>query len=706
MSYKNKIKLSDEQELFVKEALEGKNILVDACIGSGKTTSIQILCDRFVNKTILYLTYNKLLKVDAKKKIINKNVTVQNYHGFAYTILRSIGESVGQSDLIQEFLRNFYLGKIRITPYDVLIIDEYQDIDTEISELLEVVKLFNPYIQIIAVGDMKQKIYNKTKLEIKDFIKQFLGDYIDLEFTKCFRLSNELASKLGRIWNKKITGINENCNVEYMNCSEVINFLSKQNPEDILCLGKNIGIRDNVILNELEERYKKKFNKYTVYARIRENDSSGVFSKDMIKLSKAAIFTTYDSSKGLERKICVICDFIEDYWNHRLSQQNACYEILRNIFCVAASRGKERIIFVKHPKETMLSEKSLSTSKNKKDETYIFDMSDMFDFKFKEDIEECFKLLKIDKIKIKEEEEDTSVISINNNDVFIDLSPCIGIYQEAMFFINYDIDENIKDKLLYQEMKKNRDDFIDETMLQTLMDKVNNSYEKTQNLSLNKKILYLTSLDTDQKRYISQVKIPFISKRKEKLIRNRLKKIFNRSEEVQTECELKFSNQKRDGKTSIIRGRTDVIKNNVVYELKFVEELTHEHFLQCACYMVALHLKKGILWNTRDNTRYTIKIPHKTRFLDAVIRTITKGNIDKYYRVHSDNKNNNSHDNDNNNSRKRKYDMEEEEPIPYILYDDNDDVKQNSVIVIDEEDDNKRRRKEKFQYDGDYIVID
>lgn len=34
------IKLSVEQQLFIEKALQGKNILVDACIGSGKTTAI------------------------------------------------------------------------------------------------------------------------------------------------------------------------------------------------------------------------------------------------------------------------------------------------------------------------------------------------------------------------------------------------------------------------------------------------------------------------------------------------------------------------------------------------------------------------------------------------------------------------------------------------------------------------------------------
>ena len=39
------VKLSGEQQQFIEKALQGKNILVDACIGSGKTTAIQNLCN-------------------------------------------------------------------------------------------------------------------------------------------------------------------------------------------------------------------------------------------------------------------------------------------------------------------------------------------------------------------------------------------------------------------------------------------------------------------------------------------------------------------------------------------------------------------------------------------------------------------------------------------------------------------------------------
>lgn len=98
--------LSNEQQLFIEKALQGENILVDACIGSGKTTAIQNLCNELPSKKkVLYLTYNKLLKLDAKSKIRKKSIMITNYHGFASKILWERGISVGVSDLIQKVIQ-------------------------------------------------------------------------------------------------------------------------------------------------------------------------------------------------------------------------------------------------------------------------------------------------------------------------------------------------------------------------------------------------------------------------------------------------------------------------------------------------------------------------------------------------------------------------------------------------------------------------
>ena len=155
--------LSSEQQDLVRLALDGKNVLCDACIGSGKTSTINVLCNEFdSSKEILYLTYNRLLKLDAQEKILNDNVTVQNYHGFASKILYRRGiKNVGQGEQIGMVLRK----RVPVGHFDVLIIDEYQDINEEISKMLEYIKESNPGLQIIAVGDMKQKIYDQTSLD-------------------------------------------------------------------------------------------------------------------------------------------------------------------------------------------------------------------------------------------------------------------------------------------------------------------------------------------------------------------------------------------------------------------------------------------------------------------------------------------------------------------------------------------------------------
>ena len=593
-------RLSNEQQLLIEKALQGKNILVDACIGSGKTTAIQKLCNELPGKKkVLYLTYNKLLKLDAKAKIKKKNVTVTNYHGYAYAILQRSGISVGISDLIQTVIHK----KPTMEKFDVLIIDEYQDIEQELAELLRLVKDCNPNMQIIAVGDMEQKIYDKTTLNVESFMKGFLEEHLRLKFTQCFRLANDLAALLGRVWKKEIKGVNKCCKVEEMEREDIVPFLAEQIPADILCLGARTGMLSDT-LNILEERYPNKFNKNTVYATISDNDSMG----KAVPREDSAIFTTYDSSKGLERKICVVFDFTESYWSTRVSKPQQSYIILRNIFCVAASRGKNHIIFVK-PKEAMLTENTLSTFLPAKEKFDDFDISEMFDFKYKEDVERCFSLLKTNKM----EQTEHTIINIKSTDGFIDLSPCIGIYQEAVFFDNYQIDAAIKLKVLLNPELKH---------LYT---------QEVQDRSLDQKILFLVSLETKQKRYRTQVITPFVNEEQSKLIIDRLKTYLNQDEDAQVACQIDFSDQENGEVKFSVRGFADVIKDNIVYELKFVSELTHEHFLQCACYMIAMNLKRGILWNTRDNTSYEIEIPERKAFLNAVTKAITKGVIQNYY---------------------------------------------------------------------------
>ena len=211
-------------------------------------------------------------------------------------------------------------------------------------------------------------------------------------------------------------------------------------------------------------------------------------------------------------------------------------------------------------------------------------------------------------------QKDSSPINVKRADELIDLSPCIGIYQEAVFFHGYQIDADIKLRV-------------------SLNPKLTGLYtEEVKNAPLDEKILFLVSLETRQNRYRTQVITPLVSKTQSMLIKDRLGTRLQSDDNAQVECQIDFAIQENRGVKFSAKGFADVVKDNIVYELKFVSELTHEHFLQCASYMVAMDLKKGILWNTRDNTIYEIEIPDRKAFLDAVTKTVTKGMIEKYYK--------------------------------------------------------------------------
>lgn len=594
------IQLSEEQQHFIDAAKSGKNVLVDACIGSGKTTAIQKLCEQLpLSKKVLYLTYNRLLKIDARDKIHRRNVTVTNYHGYAYMLLKRNGISSGIRDLIQNLLRS----DIRFPLVDVLIIDEYQDIEQEFAEMLWKIKEANPLMQIVAVGDMQQKIYDKTTLNVSEFIDEFLGAHERLTFTLCFRLSSAHAAMLGRIWKKEIIGVNSNCIVEKMRAEQVVDFLSQQEPEDILCLGARTGDLADT-LNILEEKYPDKFNKTTVYASITDDDGN----RGVVPDNNCAIFTTFDSSKGLERRICVIFDFTESYWSVRVRKPQQSYEILRNIFCVAASRGKERIIFVTNG-EALLSEETLSAKPEDVNQLDIVDISGMFDFKYIESVEACYRLLDVRTISA----DDLHSIKIRTRDALIDLSPCIGIYQEAVYFDGYNIDTELEFYFLTHPQDKGR-------------------YKAEEYKSLERKILFLTALETRQQRYITQVEKPLVKRVEKKDLIARLKKRLSRKEKVQVRGNIVFGTE--GGKCAFTAmGQADVVKGDTVYELKFVSELSHVHVLQCACYMIALDLPRGILWNTKNNQSVEISIPDRKKFLDTVAYAVTKGALKRYYPI-------------------------------------------------------------------------
>ena len=579
------MKLTDEQISVFQACQSGKNVLVDACIGSGKTTLLQYIYKN-TKKNILYLTYNTNLKMEAQAKLPKRPGSwVQNYHGFVYPYIMNLKPSINQG--LEIFVKAYQSGKIKLDRWDLLLIDEYQDITEEIAQVLECIKKSNPHIQIIAVGDMAQKIYNSTRLDVYGWILGFLSEFDSVSLTNCFRLSENYANFLGRVWRKKINGVNHKCKIETVSFHEALKIAASLEPNKIICLGpRDAGLRP-IFQNELEKFFPEKFNKSTLFSDIKD-DERGISKKTDI--SRAAIFSTFDSSKGMERDVCFVFGFTKLYWQARADKRDSVYEILRNIFCVGISRGKYAIYFVADENEP-LNEKILSTAFKKHKDFDVYNISELFDFRHKELVNDCYNLLSIRKIKT----EDKSEINIIANDQLIDLSPCVGIYQEMTYFENYDF---ITD---WENLTRNAIKTKYENMV----------IRNARRLSNIQKNLLLTAVSTQQERYYKQTQIEFITEEMSEKLHNRLSELLPKDADVQVPCSFVF-----DGFAA--SGRADVLFKDVVFELKFVSELSKEHFLQCATYLLALKKRVGVLWNTRNNECYEIQIPDRAKLKKAI----------------------------------------------------------------------------------------
>ena len=618
--------LSPEQESMISRVLGGSNVVVDAVVGAGKTTAIQELCNRAAPTCrILYLTYNRLLKLDAQARIRNANVKVQNYHGFVYPFLVRAGlGDCGISQSIAVFNANFARLAPMVPRYDMLVIDEYQDIREEMAVMLGHVRSLNPAMRIVAVGDMEQKIYDNTRLDVKRFITRFAAPCAMLSLTHTFRMGPDMGERLGLAWGKPIHGVNEGQTVRFMDTDQAYRRASELEPGQLMVLGPRNGALTK-ILNRLETERPETFNKNTVYASIRDSDKgvsnrggTGRYARD------TAIFTTFDSSKGLERDVCLVCGFDSRMWSIRLGYPDTDPVILRNKFLVAASRGKKEIVFVgsgRRPRGYWAHPVRLgympiaSFHVSRDDSVHVYDApfhpSDCFDFAYAEDVERAYGLLETRDGGVRGAE-----IEIDNRDGLIDLSPAIGEWQEGLFFSGYSAKTAVEDVMARNPRMKS----MGEEVIRGL------------NGDPWHDALGLTALKTSQRRYLDQADDSRITKRLADRVSGRLAGLIDRDDPSQVPMGLSGRAVCEDGPSTPIafRGLADAVHRGIVFELKFVGELTHEMALQLGLYLVMSGARSGMLWNVRTHEVQVVRVPDRQAFMDAVTATVTKDHYTRF----------------------------------------------------------------------------
>ena len=83
----SKLTPTSEQQSIIDAAKLGKSMSIKALAGTGKTTTLAMICNELVDRDIIYLAFNKAIVNDAEK-MMPVNVVVKTFHSLAYREVR------------------------------------------------------------------------------------------------------------------------------------------------------------------------------------------------------------------------------------------------------------------------------------------------------------------------------------------------------------------------------------------------------------------------------------------------------------------------------------------------------------------------------------------------------------------------------------------------------------------------------------------
>ena len=128
---------SAEQQLVCDHICLGENVVVDACAGSGKSTTILTVANALPKKRFLQITYNAMLRKEFKEKVAEcglENIEVHTYHSFAVKyFFRDAHTDTGIRHLLYSYSKSSdevtddLVTYPEIPAFDIVVLDETQD---------------------------------------------------------------------------------------------------------------------------------------------------------------------------------------------------------------------------------------------------------------------------------------------------------------------------------------------------------------------------------------------------------------------------------------------------------------------------------------------------------------------------------------------------------------------------------------------------
>lgn len=353
---------SYEQKKILNSLLTGKSVIVDAVAGSGKTTTILWIAKTFPEKKLLMLTYNRRLRDETREKtnrfFIN-NMNVFTYHGFVSRYFTKNSAGACRTDI--DMINMLNIGKLKENiSYDLIIVDEAQDMTPLYCRLVSKIigaSTTTPHSMIL-LGDCHQSIYNFQGADSRflsgaDKIFNQYKNWDRLTLSESFRITADMALFMNKVVldeNRIKSSKHLIEKPKYFVCDifdrtetnpafiEIRNILQEQSPDTIFILAPSVKSNNNPlkVLAQL-------VGTLNVPIFVPANDEDKL-DDEIIK--GKVVFSTYHSTKGLERDNVFVFNFDESYFNYyekdepRYKCPNALY--------VALTRARHKLFIFHH----------------------------------------------------------------------------------------------------------------------------------------------------------------------------------------------------------------------------------------------------------------------------------------------------------------------------------------------------------------------
>lgn len=357
---------SDEQ-IAIVNAVKVTNVIVDACAGSGKTTTVLHIA-LSMGVPILLLTYNSRLRAETITRagvFGATNLTTHTYHSFAYRyISRKCRTDQGIIDFIESGNSLTETAgpnppRKAVPKYDLIIIDEGQDMTGLYYRMVQKLIEVNLDARLCIVGDQRQSIYNFNGADARYITladRLYPREWMRLTLSTSYRLTSQMADFINncvtvssagtaggiapnptRINSTRAGPLPRYIVYDNPQCitNEIKHLLSTgYTPGDIFILAPSIKSTNN---RNPVRRLANNLSANQILVYIPGSDDSTV---DDEVIAEKLVFSSFHQSKGLERKVVFVVGF-DDTYNKYYHKGDA--DVCSNAMYVAITRARERL---------------------------------------------------------------------------------------------------------------------------------------------------------------------------------------------------------------------------------------------------------------------------------------------------------------------------------------------------------------------------